>query len=193
MELAIGGKPGLWRPTDRAPNEPVGSSVVDRAKRGDGRARAELLGRLADVWYRYCLSMLRDADAARDAAQESALRFLARLEAFRGDSSVETFAIGIAVNVCREQRRQRTFEACEQPDAHHADTPRPDQHAQRREARDRICELVATLPQRQREAVVLRYFEQLPLAEVAEAMGCALGTVKATLAQALRALRNRWE
>ena len=52
---------------------------------------------------------------------------------------------------------------------------------------------IATLPPRQREAVVLRYLADLPLADVADAMGCALGTVKATLHQALKALRIEFE
>jgi RNA polymerase sigma factor (sigma-70 family) len=47
------------------------------------------------------------------------------------------------------------------------------------------------LPQRQREALLLRYFEGLSLEEAAAAMGCAVGTVKATVHQALRALRTK--
>jgi RNA polymerase sigma factor (sigma-70 family) len=47
------------------------------------------------------------------------------------------------------------------------------------------------LPDRQREAVILRFFEQLSVEESARAMGCATGTVKATVHQALRAMRER--
>jgi RNA polymerase sigma-70 factor (ECF subfamily) len=56
-----------------------------------------------------------------------------------------------------------------------------------------VREAIATLPERQREAVVLRYLADLPLADVADAMSCAVGTVKATLHQALRALRVEFE
>jgi RNA polymerase sigma-70 factor (ECF subfamily) len=52
-----------------------------------------------------------------------------------------------------------------------------------------VREAITTLPARQREAVVLRYLADLPLADVADAMGCAVGTVKATLHQALASLR----
>ena len=52
-----------------------------------------------------------------------------------------------------------------------------------------VRDAIATLPARQREAVVLRYLADLPLADVADAMGCAVGTVKATLHQALASLR----
>ncbi len=56
-----------------------------------------------------------------------------------------------------------------------------------------VRDAITTLPPRQREAVVLRYLADLPLADVAEAMGCAVGTVKATLHQALGALRVELE
>ena len=54
-------------------------------------------------------------------------------------------------------------------------------------------EAIATLPARQREAVVLRYLADLSVKDVAEAMGCAVGTVKATLNHALRTLRVELE
>jgi RNA polymerase sigma factor (sigma-70 family) len=56
-----------------------------------------------------------------------------------------------------------------------------------------VRDAITTLPARQREAVVLRYLADLPLADVAAAMGCAVGTVKATLHNALRSLRVELE
>ena len=166
--------------------------LVRQARAGDRAARDRLLGHLADVWYRYCLAILRDPEAARDAAQESALRFLTRLDQYRGQARIETFAIGFAVNVCREHKRQKKHDTTHHEDPHAPETHQPDSRAQRREDQQRIAALIAALPERQREAVVLRYYEHLPLAEVAETMGCAVGTVKATLSQALRSLRRQW-
>lgn len=51
---------------------------------------------------------------------------------------------------------------------------------------------VARLPQRQREALVLRYFAGLPVPEAAEVMGCAEGTVRALTSQAVSGLRSRF-
>jgi RNA polymerase sigma factor (sigma-70 family) len=52
-----------------------------------------------------------------------------------------------------------------------------------------VRDAIETLPPRQREAVVLRYLADLPLTDVADAMGCAVGTVKATLHQAMASMR----
>jgi len=51
-----------------------------------------------------------------------------------------------------------------------------------------LAELIGRLPERQRIAVVLRYLVDLPLRDVADAMGCAVGTVKSTLHAALQRL-----
>ena len=50
--------------------------TTQQAQRGDRTAQAKLLRDLQDPWYRFCLSLLRDPDRARDATQETALRFL---------------------------------------------------------------------------------------------------------------------
>ena len=61
------------------------------------------------------------------------------------------------------------------------------------EQNDLLKQTLATLPDRQREALVLRFFENLSTEQTAAAMNCAVGTVKATLHQALRRLRIELE
>jgi len=56
--------------------------------------------------------------------------------------------------------------------------------------RDQIIRLLSALPPRQRTAVVLRYWEDLPETEAARAMGCSVGTVKAACSRGLRRLRE---
>ena len=67
-----------------------------------------------------------------------------------------------------------------------------DHHERLEQAEDlnQLDEWLTQLPDRQREALTLRYLEQLSLRETAAAMGCALGTAKATIAQALGRLRT---
>jgi RNA polymerase sigma-70 factor (ECF subfamily) len=167
--------------------------TVSLARRGDRAAQAALLRQWQDPWYRFCLSVLGDTEAAKDATQETAVRFLRQLRRFRGRSSMRTWSLGIALNVCREIRRRRPTVSLPQDDAGEmADPDTPAARAAKREQDDRLHRAVAALPDRQREAVALRYFEQLSVADTAAAMGCAEGTVKATISQALRSLRRAW-
>src|SRR5437016_12850178 len=84
----------------------IESRTIELARRGDRKAQADLLTSLQDRWFRMCLSMLGDADRARDATQETALRFLRMLSDFRGESQISTWSLGIAINVVREVRRR---------------------------------------------------------------------------------------
>ena len=174
--------------------------TVQAARIGDRPAQARLLRWLQDPWYRLCLSLLGDVERAREATQETAVRFLRQLPLFRGDSSVRTWALGIAINVAREIRRSPR--ACtgvaewdalsaSLADGRRASRPPPDVAAELAEQRDRLRAVLDDLPERQREAIVLRFFEELSVDETAAAMQCATGTVKATVHQALRSLRKQ--
>src|SRR5436305_12142761 len=84
----------------------VDERTVQAARTGNKTALATLLRGLADPWFRFSLSLLGDADRAHEAAQETGLRFLKALPAFRGDSQLQTWSLGIALNVAREMRRK---------------------------------------------------------------------------------------
>lgn len=173
------------------------AATIEAARAGDREACAALLGALQDPWYRTCLSLLAgDADRARDATQETAVRFLRKLPGFRGESQVRTWSLGIAINVVREMRRSTRSHGTLPDELGAADGRRPiaagpDQAVETNERRDMLRSTLADLPDRQREAVVLRYFEDLSVEETAAAMECAPGTVKATVHQALRRLKEK--
>ena len=175
------------------------------ARRGDRAALATLLRELQDPWYRFALSLLNgDVERAREATQETGLRFLKAVGAFRGDSQLQTWSLGIALNVVREMRRrdrplpmagqEHLLRLREEGGGSDGDAQRgasPDAAADLSEQRERLRSVLAELPDRQREAIVLRFFEELSVQETADAMQCAEGTVKATVHQALRSLKAR--
>lgn len=173
----------------------VDDRTIDRARSGDPAAQAALLGRLQDLWFRFCVSQLGDADAARDATQETALRVLRSLPAWRGQGRIESWTIGIAINVMREQRRvdrrnnvdrlARGRPAAEFEFTADAAAPFGQDEV------DLLRSTLSGLPERQRQAVALRFFEGYSVEETAAAMACAPGTIKATVHQALRALRRK--
>jgi len=83
----------------------VDDFTIASARNGDRESLSRLLRELQDPWYRLCLSLLRDPEKARDATQETAVRFLRQLPGFRGESQIRTWSLGIAINVVREIRR----------------------------------------------------------------------------------------
>ena len=164
-------------------------TIIQAAQAGRRDAQATLLRLLQDHWFRLCLTLLGNIDQAREATQETALRFLRQLPTFAAHSQLKTWALGIAINVVREMRRHRHHPTDVTPPPR---SPAPDPHAQAELAEQRVLlrSMLAHLPDRQREAVLLRYFEDLSVQDTAIAMNCAPGTVKATLHQALRSLRQ---
>ncbi len=143
---------------------------------------------MQDRWFRFAVSVLGDSDKAQDAVQESAVRVLEKLHRFDGRSTFSTWSIGIVLNVCREMRRKRRSLRID-------DNPEPSFIAEHTLDRDdaiaRLRAVLDDLPERQREAIILRFFEEQSVQEAAKSMNCAEGTVKATVFQALAALKEK--
>jgi RNA polymerase sigma-70 factor (ECF subfamily) len=194
---APGGGVGVVRPGAASPAPAGEPRLIDLARRGDRSALSALLRDLQDPWYRLSLSMLRDPDQAAEAVQETGLRFLKQVAGFRGDSQLRTWSLGIAINVVREIKRRRARAAPggdgATRQAESVSDGKPSAHARTDAAEQRAAlrAVLDDLPDRQREAVVLRFFEDLSVDETARVMGCAEGTVKATVHQAVRSLRKR--
>ena len=170
----------------------IEQALIAAAQSGDRNAQAKLVTKLQDAWFRMSYSLLRDQELAKDASQETAYRFLTRLPQYRGDSSISTWSLGIAINVAREMRRKRRpgadLDDIDPPSSGDDATSAP---AELSEEKRLIHAALEGLSQRQKEAVVLRFFEEKSTEEAAEAMDCAPGTVKATLHQALRILKKK--
>jgi RNA polymerase sigma-70 factor (ECF subfamily) len=126
-----------------------------------------------------------DRELARDATQEAFARALRRWRTVRDMDRPDGWVYVVAMNQLRDHWRRLERRGPTEKIA--VDTSGA--VVTRLSVRDAI----ATLPPRQRQAVVLRYLADLTLADVATAMGCALGTVKATLHEALRAMRVELE
>ncbi|HEV8377791.1 MAG TPA: RNA polymerase sigma factor [Tepidisphaeraceae bacterium] len=162
--------------------------LVDAARSGNRVAQATLLRELQDQWYRMVLRLLGNTESAREATQETALRFLKQLPLFEGRSEIRTWSLGIAINVAREMRREK------EQDELTIDPPAngngPHGELEQQERAQLVNRVIDSLPDRQREAVMLRFFEQLSVEQSATVMGCAPGTVKALVFQALRNMRQ---
>jgi RNA polymerase sigma-70 factor (ECF subfamily) len=155
---------------------------------GDPDAFGELFARHRTRLWAVALRTMGNPDDAADGLQDGMVAAFRRAGSFRGEAAVTTWLHRVVVNACLDRLRAakvRRFEAL--PDdvddrgtvvATAARDDRPDEAAEVAERRRRVLDALATLPPEQRAALVLVDMEGYPVAEVAEMLGCAEGTVK---------------
>ena len=174
-------------PRDDATDARTDAELVRAFKRGDAAAFDAIVRRFQDRVFRLACVSLHDRQHAADAAQEVFLRAFKGLRRFRFRSAPFTWLYRCTKNVCHEFNRRRPVDTLlDEP----ADTAAaPHQQHESDDAAARVRELVRVLPERQREVVILRIFEDLSVAETARAMRCREGTVKALLYKATQRLK----
>lgn len=164
--------------------------LVRRFQRGDTAAFEQFVERHQDRIFRLASAWLYAPDAAADAAQDVFLRAYTGLPRFRFRAAPFTWLYRTLRNVCREYNRRAAVQPLplEDRDVVVAD------EAPRRAASDRrlsrTLERIGTLPERQREVILLRVFEEMSVEDTARTLGCRPGTVKAQLNRALGRLRT---
>lgn len=134
---------------------------------------------------RLAASLLGDAAGAEEAVQEAFLRTYTGWWRIRHPERAASYLRVAVVNQCRSRARRRASEDRGNR-AVWAATPAglPGPEIERSADAAAVVAAVDALPPRQREAVVLHYFHDLPEAEVAALLGCAIGTVKSQLSKA---------
>jgi RNA polymerase sigma-70 factor (ECF subfamily) len=167
----------------RAP-DPV---LVLRAQAGEAEALDELLRLTQGPLHRYIRRLLGDDAAAEDVLQETLLRIARKLQWLGEPSVYRAWAYRVASREAgRHRGRRRPMQPLEEAeDMAAAGEPEPIGDAEREVLRGAIDKLSA----RSRAVVALRYWDDLPLAEIADVLEIPLGTVKSRLGYGLRQLR----
>jgi RNA polymerase sigma-70 factor (ECF subfamily) len=152
--------------------------------------------------FRFVLASLRDRESAENLTQECFVRAYRARDQFRGASSFGTWLMQIAANLVRshEARRRlkfwrRAFRATVDisemrewiPDGGNS----PEAATAEREQVEAVWRAVEGLSERQRTVFLLRFVEDMEMAEIAEVTGMKEGTVKVHLFRALRGVRQR--
>ena len=144
--------------------------------------------------YRLGLSILDDPAEADEAAQETFLAALRSLDRYQGGASLRTWLFAIAINVCRSRlRRRRTWQRVQQvllgALTFDDQTVHPETVTAQHEQNDAVWQAVQSLGQKHRWPVILRYYHDLPVAEIAAVLGLSEGTVHSRLSIARDRLR----
>lgn len=146
--------------------------------------------------FRLAYLVLRDADEAADVAQEAFIQAFLSLDRFDPERPFRPWLMRITVNRARNRRRslgrylanvRKLLEKSPQPSAN-ADATHQAVHGYWQA--DRLGQAVERLNSIGREVIYLRYFLDMPEAEMAETLGVAPGTVKSRLHRALKRLQD---
>jgi RNA polymerase sigma-70 factor (ECF subfamily) len=172
------------------------AELVARCQQGDTAAFAQLVAATQADTYNLAYSVLHNADEAQDMTQEVYLRAWRALPAFRGDSKVQSWLYRVTLNACLNRRRQLrndlrlvdSEDALASVPARGLSVPERVELAARNHA---IWQAVEQLPDKYRLVVTLFYQQELSYQEIATMLSLPLGTVKAHLNRARKALADR--
>jgi RNA polymerase sigma-70 factor (ECF subfamily) len=161
--------------------------LVERAMRGDRDAFGILAERALPRLVGTAGLILRDADAADDAAQETLVRAWRDLPGLRDTDRFDAWLHRVLVRACGDQARRRQRDRNRRTDGEpHRQTS---DGSQRLADRDELERALGRLNPDQRTAVVLHYYLGLSHPEIAEATSQPIGTVKSRLSRALDVLQ----
>ncbi len=131
-----------------------------------------------------------DHDEADEIAQETFVKVYEALDSFRGDAKFYTWAYRIMMNaVIYKSRRKKIRKDVELEDVAEileSDLPQPDEAMQRKEMTALIEEAIETLPPKQREVFLFRFYEEMPYEEIATILGTSVGGLKANYFHAVK-------
>lgn len=185
--------------TTPVPGEPGGAAAVEDGEEADRAAEGTSVRHLTETYQAHYATLMRlaallldDAASCEDVVQEAFIRVHAARRRVREPEKTLAYLRQTVVNLSRSTLRRRILGLRLLP------KPMPDAASAEEGAydaleRDALIRALRGLQRRQREVLVLRYFADMTEAQVAEALGLSLGSVKAYGSRGLAALRGLME
>ncbi len=178
---------------DPVPDE----ALIEAAQGGDRNAAARLYNRHVDRVHRICYRIVLDPSQVPDCVQEVWLKVFRKLSRFRCNRSfiawLNTVAANTAIDYYRKWVRHRNH--INSDGIHPGTTAKQVNPGQRQLdsalVHERIRDALETISVNQRTAFVLRYYEEVPVAEIARTIGCTEGAVRTHIRRSLLALRAK--
>ncbi len=168
-------------------------TIIELARRGNTDAFTRIVQRYQTPVYNLAYRMLGNANDAEDAAPETFLRAYAQLKKFHADQKFATWLLSIDAHYCIDRLRRRRYlwlslEDSARDDALASDAPEPGDELLRRESQQEIERLLERLSPANRLAVVLHYWHDQSVEEIAKTTGDSVSAVKVRLFRARQTL-----
>lgn len=178
-------------------------AVVEAVLAGDTAAYRGLVEKYQNRVYSLVYGVVRNREDARDLTQDAFVKAFNNLKTFRTEASFYTWLYRIAMNVgidfVRKKKRRKTSAGFDEDiasrdqeggidEVHHADSP--SKNLERKQLYGRIMDALETLPEDQKQVILLRELEGLSYKEIGEVMGIPEGTVMSRLFYARKKMQG---
>ena len=189
-----------------------GHQWIHAIRKGDKQCLQDIAEKYYDDIFRFCAFFTGSREDAYDLAQETFLRFIRYVGRYH-DSNLKGYLLTIAANVCRNEmgRRGRERGTVISIDTYQQEGNRdgyggqelgrldtrcmlgqvlPEQHAVASDIHDRLMQALASLPDMQREAILLYYLHEMKYREISKVTGVSVSTVKSRVRQGMEKLQG---
>lgn len=149
---------------------------------------------LSDLYQEHYHSLVRLArilldrtEPAEEVVQEAFIKLHGKIHRVKDQDKIDAYLRSIVMNLARSRMRRRQVAKKHQPDPL-PDAPGADESASLDEDHQQVIDALKTLSDRQRDCLILRYYEDLDEAEIAETLGISRGSVKTHTSRGMAAL-----
>ena len=162
--------------------------LIEQIKLGDEKAAEELIKRYYASILHYCKRHCFNLEKAEDLTQETFLKLFRNLPEYKGKRKFKAYLYTIANHLCIDESRKVKVYSLENEEDIRCECD----EMRRIEDKSEINYLLNALSPEQREAVILRFGEQLEFGEIAKVMGCNMRTAQSRVRNALKIMRKEW-
>lgn len=160
--------------------------LIDQIKYGNERAAEELITRYYASILRYCRWHCSSVEKAEDLTQEIFYKLFKNISGYQGKRKFKAYLYTIANRVCIDESRKIHFYPLEDEESIVDEC----NEILRLEDKEEVNYLLSTLSPEQREAIILRFGEQLEFHEIAKVMGCNMRTAQSRVRNGLKIMRK---
>ena len=167
--------------------------LIEEVRKGQRSSFSELVKRHQRGLLRLSMRFMKDTDLAQDVVQDSFIKSFEKLNLFEGRASFKSWLYQIAVNTARNKLRENRYDFSNIEDIQISVSATAETNLVHTAVSQMIQAEVDKLPFKQKTALVLRVYEDMSFAEIAEVMECPYDTAKANYRHALLKLKETFE
>lgn len=160
--------------------------LIEQIKAGDEQAAEELITRYYASILRYCRWHCSSVEKAEDLTQETFYKLFKNISGYKGKRKFKAYLYTIANRLCIDESRKKPLYSIEDEEIIIDECD----EILRMEDKAEVNYLLSTLSPEQREAIILRFGEQLEFHEIAKVMGCNMRTAQSRVRNGLKIMRK---